>query len=81
MRQKAVTLKVNRTAYYVKAYNTEEKREEKYTLLKGEHLPEHYVEISREPAGRCRTTYRMNPEEFMKLCDDVDVDLSTNKGG
>lgn len=72
MGRKAVTLTINRTAYTVKAYNTEEKREETFTLLKDEHLPEHYVEISREPAGRCRTTYRMKPEEFMTLCDDID---------
>ena len=73
MMRKVMTLTVTRDAYSVKVYNTEEKREETFTLLKGEHLPERYVEISREPAGRCRTTYSMKSDVFMTLCDDIDV--------
>lgn len=75
MREKVVKLVVNRAVYRVKFYNTKEKREETFTLMKDEHLPEHYIEISREPAGHCKTTYRMKAEEFMKLCDDVDAEL------
>lgn len=62
VRQKVVKPTVNRAAYSVRVYNTDEMREETFTLMEGDHLPERYVEIGREPAGQCRTTCRMKSE-------------------
>lgn len=76
MRRKPVKLVVNDQVYKVTVYDTVNKCEDIVRLISGDTLPDTYAVIRKEKDGRCRRTYRMEPEKFRFLCEDIDIEFT-----